>query len=152
MFRTCVRVVCSYCLHRSYALRLVADAAHGIAAPTTITCPNPTSHLGNYHITLSSHVAQKRTIVYALSLADRAIVTGRIVQALIVFLEAATPQKVVDLARVATTGGGRALTRTGAVRLLRHRIYERHTGYVVRTWRTYSSRGSGLFNMSTHLR
>ena len=103
--RTYVRVVCSCCLHLRCALGFMEDSAHGRTGPTTITCPNPASHSGRQHITLGPLVVQIRITLNATSLADTVIMTGRVLQAQRLFLEATTAQEVVDLTRVTTMRG-----------------------------------------------
>ena len=101
--RTYVRVVCSCCLHLRCALGFVEDSAHSRNGSTTITCPNPASHLARQHITLGPLVAQIRNNLNASSLADGVVLTGRVLQTRRFLPEATTAQEVVDLTRVATT-------------------------------------------------
>ena len=102
MDRTYVRVVCSCCVHLHCALGFVEDSAHGRNGSPTITCPNPASHSAQ-HISLGPLIAQIRNTLKASNLADRVILTERVLQAQRLFPEATTAQEVVDLTRVATT-------------------------------------------------
>ena len=79
--------------------------AHGKTRSTTITCPKRASHLGHLHITLGLLVARIGIMLNISSLADRVIVTGRILQNHRLILETTTAQEVVDLTQVAKTGG-----------------------------------------------
>ena len=101
--RTYVRVVCSCSLHLRCTLGFVEDSAHSRTGSTTITCPNPASHSARQHITLGPLVALIRITLNTSSLADRVILTGRVLIAQRLFPEAIMAQGVVGLTRVTTT-------------------------------------------------
>ena len=88
--RTCVRVVCSCCLHLRCGLGFLESLAHGRTGSTTAICPNPASHSGRQHITLGPLVAQVRITLDASSLADRVVMTGRVLQVQRLFQKATT--------------------------------------------------------------
>ena len=96
--------MCGWCAHDvcTSALRLGSWRTQ-LNGTTTITCPNPASHSARQHISLGPLVAQVRNTLNVSSLADRAILTERVLQAQRLFPEATTVQEVVDLTRVATT-------------------------------------------------
>ena len=96
--------MCGWCAHDvcTSALRLGSWRTQ-LNGTTTITCPNPASHSARQHISLGPLVAQVRNTLNVSSLADRAILTERVLQAQRLFPEATTARGVVDLTRVATT-------------------------------------------------